>query len=483
MKKFYLYFFCLILCLGFCGGFVTSQSVYAQVDSISLQIYNSDGTTQPTQESGVYQAPFSGNESSPYATYVIKATVVPTTTEYVTWKVGGTVLDFASSNEIENPKYVAYRKLDNSMTFTPLLPGTFTIICSLESKESNAITLQAQSTTPTEVKINTTSNLTQNIESFTDIVLEAKLNREAFIDLSKCEFRWYKNDTGTDDQLSESSSRLTITKQMLKDENISIGTTKIYVVVVPENANPLTNYISITLTNNQSYAISIATTQSTEQTIDSDVVPLDFKATITPLLPSSYTIDWFVLNNKSSVYQKQNTQGGTEYTFNSLEKKAGTYKVFARMNELDDGGKIVSEAVSNVCIITILPKEETPPSTFEINIDSTYNNKDTNVESFKFSIDTQNYYDEERIVWFVSGQTWGEGSTLNFEPPVANTYKIEAKLILDDGSMRSLGYKNVEAKSTQMNIMWVYLGVAVGALIIICALSIVISNKKREKIW
>lgn len=465
-----------------------SQSVYAQDYAITLQIYNSDGVTQPTQDSnGRYQAPFLGSESSSsqsssYATYVIKATVTPTTTENVTWKVSGTVLDFTSSNPIKNSYYEAYMSNNLSIQFTPLLPNTFSIVGSLASNESNTVTLQSQYTTPTEVKINTTSNVTQNIDSFTDIVLEAKLNREAFIDLSKCTFQWYKNDTGIDDKLSESSSRLTITKQMLKDENISIGTTKFYVIVVIDNANSLTDYTSITLTNDSSYAISIKTEQSTEQTIDKNIVQIDFKATITPLLPSSYTIDWFVLNNKSSVYQKENTQGGTEYTFNTLGKRAGTYKIFAKITELGDNGKILSEAVSNIYTITILPKEETP-TTPKIKIDDRYNNQDTNVEGFKLSADVgdyADYYEDTDFIWYVTGSysTQMEGKSVHFEPTVAGECII--KLYVKGKNVEN---KTITVKSTQMNIMWVYLGVAVGALIIICALSIIISNKKREKIW
>ena len=182
------------------------------------------------------------------------------------------------------------------------------------------------------------------------------------------------------------------------------------------------------------------------------------------------------LPQKSNVYQKQPTTN-IEYTFNPLEYSAGNYNIFARLI-IDE-----NEYVSNVISIKLNPKERTAP-TLEIQVEK-FNNNSTGVEGFKFSVDLQDYYNPENIVWLIEGQTQGTGNEITFRPTVANDYKVEVKLFDSKKGepIKSLTWKNVEAKSMQATHMWIYITVAGIVLIGICTASIIISNKKREKIW
>ena len=183
------------------------------------------------------------------------------------------------------------------------------------------------------------------------------------------------------------------------------------------------------------------------------------------------------MSPRSNIYQKQNSTN-TTYTFNSLAVSSGTYKIFAKLSTSDG-----QEFISNIITIKINPEEKAPPTTFDIQVEK-YDNRETGVEGFKFSIDLQDYYNEDNIVWFVEGQTQGKGKEIIFNPTIANSYKVEVKLLDDYGNIiKSLNWKNVEAKSMQANSMWIYISLATVVLTIICVLSIIISNKKREKIW
>ena len=65
----------------------------------------------------------------------------------------------------------------------------------------------------------------------------------------------------------------------------------------------------------------------------------------------------------------------------------------------------------------------------------------------------------------------------------AEEYVISVRLKNSDGKYIQPSSVTVKAKSLQQSNIWIYVVISSVSLIVICVLSIIISNKKREKIW
>ncbi len=490
MKKFWGIIICLMITLSLCVS-IPFFGQNANADSyivigISIDIFNEDNT-QPTKDANEsYHAPFKTNtakESDPrYSTFVIKSNISTnpqtslidqSTINEIAWKINGNTLSF-SNGAIDNNEYTV-QLVGKDIKFTPKLPKTFTIKNSLRGFDSNTITIVSDYATPSQIKIVPSGSLSQLYEEYSQITLKAVLNYQDYLDPNiHYTFSWFKNSLNKVDKLAETSNTLVVTKSMLELKKM-----KFFVKL--DNSSLKEDSIEIEITTNASYSIKISTSGKLEQTIGKDLEQLSISASLSlnnesdVKIPDKATINWYVLTPKSNVYQKQSTTNQT-YSFNPLEYSAGNYSVFARIIIENQ------EYVSNVISIKLNPKERTAP-TLEIQVEK-YSNKSTGVEGFKFSVDLQDYYKPENIVWLIEGQTQGTGSEIVFNPTIANDYKVEVKLVNGEGiPVQSLTWKNVEAKSMQATHMWIYILVAVLALIGICTASIIISNKKREKIW
>ena len=491
MKKLWGIFICFMLTLSLCVGIpFLNQNVNAEsytITGISIDINNEDTSKPIPDENGNYHASFKTNtvkETDPhYSTFVIKSKISTnpqtslidqSTINAIVWKINGSALSF-NNGAIDNNEYTV-QLIGKDIKFTPKLPKTFIFKNSLNGFDSNTISLISDYATPTQIKIVPSGgSLQQLYEDYSQITLKAVLNYQEYLDPSiNYTFSWYKNSTDDSNKLPETSNTLVITKSMLELKKM-----KFFVKL--NNWTLKDDSIEIEITTNASYSIKISTLGKLEQTIGKDLESLSITASLSLneenniKIPDKAIINWYVLTPKSNVYQKQQTTN-IEYTFNPLEYSAGNYNIFARLI-IDE-----NEYVSNVISIKLNPKERTAP-TLEIQVEK-FNNNSTGVEGFKFSVDLQDYYNPENIVWLIEGQTQGTGNEITFSPTVANDYKVEVKLLDSKGEpIKSLTWKNVEAKSMQATHMWIYITVAGIVLIGICTASIIISNKKREKIW
>ena len=139
---------------------------------------------------------------------------------------------------------------------------------------------------------------------------------------------------------------------------------------------------------------------------------------------------------------------------------------------------------SDIYEIVINPKPATEEHEFTITTNA-YSNTSTNVQAFDCKIDTENYYEEDEIVWMVNKEVYATGSHIKFEPSLAGEYVIVVKLLNADGTVGEAISKTItlNAKTIQQNALWIYISIAVVCLVAICISSILISNKMREKIW
>ncbi len=488
MKKkiYYLFVFALIIfsVLSFNNNGLTN--VLAQepsVTSISSTLNYIDNDLEVSKNNGIYQINFEKNLQTPYKTYLVKTDIVLSDSsvatneiiEQITWTINNkTTLEtdnISFSANVYNNEYYNLELHGKDITLTPLKPCTLELICTLQT-QSSKITVCANYATPEKVTIQNTdihdNTITQLYETFSDIELNAVFEYADFIDKSiNYKYIW---SIGSQTQTNKTSS-ITITKDMVK-----IGETNISVEI--ENNQKISATIKLVITTNEEYSINIKHSGNLIQTYDEHNQPINFTADVP--ITKDYQITWFLKSPNSHIYKKQNTQTVEKsYTFNPLQNPTGTYKIFAQATTVD--GIVV---VSDVYEIIINPKVVTEEKEFTI-VTNTYSNLSTNVQAFDCTIDTQNYYDEDEIVWLVNGSMYALGSHIKFEPSLSGEYIIQVRLINADNTLGNAISKTItlNAKTVGQNTLWIYISVSIVVLIGLCVSSIIISNKMREKIW
>lgn len=516
MKKVFSYLFCFIMIVcGACGFSQVMQKAYADDDltitKVTLNIFNSDKTTVPQtkeDDNNTYLAEYQKNNVPHYPSFYLQATILTDPSDAVVddsvssqmkWFVDGVEIDFSGNSTIDGQEYSIVGDTYLGVYFTPKLPDSFVLLCKLTYNgkiyESSKIYLESEYAVPTSIEISTSGgNTTQVFENFKDIILTAKLTPEDFIDKSPNAFTytWFKNSPD-DANIVGNSAVFTVTKEILGNK---IGETIFYVRVTGDQitGEALQKTITIKLTTESAYKITVsASSDNLVQKLEDNkiITPIQLTAKIEPE-PEKYTINWYVLKMDSATYEKQkNTE--KNYTLNLTGSKAGEYKVFARLTiTIDKNNK--EEVLSNIITATIQPKEVEFPKYDETLIKQTVHNVDsTGVQGFTLTIDVnldEYSISENDIVWYVNGGkiTNSNGSSSNgtqftFNPPVAGEYNITVKVRQKNGLLAQWAFFSVVSKSTTVNLMWLYISLAIVLLITICVLSIIISNKFREKIW
>ena len=483
MKKKMYFLFVFILCL-FCASNLNSASLTSAfadnttVSNISISMHYLQNELEVQKENEIYQINFENNTQIPYQTYKIKTDITmadasSATTEIInqiTWTVENltneTTQNVSFSSNIFNDEYYTLELIGKDINITPLKPCTLNIICSLQSSQSQ-ISVCCNYANLERINIQNNNSLTQLYETFSDIVLNAVFEFEDFVDPTLTFNYIWKIGTTT---LSNKTSSITITKDMIK-----IGTTEISVEI--ENNKKLSATVELVISTNEDYVINITHSGNLVQTYDEHNQPIKFTADVP--ITKEYQISWFLKYPNSHIYKKQNIQSNQkDYTFNPLQNIVGTYKIFAQAT-IDN-----VYVKSDIYEIVINPKPATEEHEFTITTNA-YSNTSTNVQAFDCKIDTENYYEEDEIVWMINKEAYATGSHIKFEPSLAGEYVIVVKLLNADGTVGEAISKTItlNAKTIQQNALWIYISIAVVCLVAICISSILISNKMREKIW
>lgn len=500
-KKFYLFFsFCiLIVCAFFVNGNINSSIyAYSGVTSISSALYYTNSPTESPIENtnNTYVLNFNQNfnenniissTNSPYGTYVVGTYVNLDGRLYeelevneqqeifndMKWVINGTTIVFNNYQFFNNSFAV---KLNTSFSkrvnleITPYQAGYITVCTYLgETNSSNnlksEITLNCNYATPTNAILLTAGgNLNQLYEEYQEICFTALLNFSDFLNPdANYTYIWKLNEQ----ILNETSNILILNKSDIKIGQLTIT------VEIQQLTNIFASEIINISTNVDEEITIIQTGGSTTQTLGQNNQPILFEASIP--VTGNYTVTWFLKSPDSNIYKKQETTT-KNYSFNPLEHNFGNYKVFAQISYQN---KLIN---SNVYLIEIKPKEITQDVVFTITYKE-YANTDTNVTGFECTINTEEYYKEEDIIWSIDGVQWAQGSKFNFEPSLADEYVISVKLKNQDGTVSSPQFTVVTATAIHSISIWIYIAIAFAVLTIMSILSIIITNKAREKIW
>ena len=520
MKKTIYCVFCAIM-LILIGTFSSNSTiVYAalpdsvsDVSSLDMQLYDSLSNITPISQNGVATLEFQtfdenstiNTTNNPYGTYYIgiQVNTVPVIYESLeeneklaiygdvtaSIKINGTPVTFENNYATSQDNYILFTQstfeyYGNSRIYiqiVPIKPGPNIIECEVYGQRAQ-LTINCEYAMPSQLSLEYDLSLkNQLLESYEPITFTVKPNYQKWLDPNQqIIYEWALNSKIISGQTSDS---FTVTKDM-----IAVGK---YTIAVTVPNTELQASDNIEIKTEIKYVVDITHNGELEFTYGEYLQPISFSASIP--VQDSYTIDWYLKTPQSEIYTYEQTS--QNFDFIHTNYSAGIYKIFAvaRLNS--------ESYYSPVQVVTIHQKQidETINLTISVN---EVKNQSTGLTSFEFSIqnledetfDIQNYYEADSIEWWISDDSGnvsraGIGYTFNFPPTEINTYDVRI-YARKGGSLINLlqnqnpDYIEVTPRRVGQAInIWVYVIVAAVLIMIIGVVSIIISNKAREKIW
>lgn len=510
-KTLYFAFFALMVfvTLGFAS---TNSVVFADLpsnvtaSSIDIALYDAMGNSNPLpNENNVYSIDFhdfdensaiNATSNNPYGTFYIGITV-NTQPLYEALNpdeklqifrdvrngrdekegifISGSRVSFGNSEITNNGNYIVYSPelsefYEGARIFiriTPIKSAITSISCEVYNLSAQ-LTLNCEYATPNILTIDPpVSN--QLYETFQPVTFTATPNYQDWLDQDNpLTYEWTLNS-----QLQTGNTNtFTVTNDI-----IAVGD---YTIAVTIPGTILQASAVLHIGTEQSYTVTVTHNGELEFVRGEYFQPIRFDASIP--VQETYTVDWFLKSPDSSIYDFQLT--APAYDFLSAEYSIGEYKVFAIVRYNSEN------YYSEIFTITINPAQVEESHTFTINIEQ-YENDYTGLTGYEFSIDAKNYFKNKDIIWVVSIQDNSiigvvrrqVGYTFNFQPTRAENYLVSV-YSLEGGQLNPLASQEVTPRRIGQNyVFWIYLLSITGAIIILGVVSIIISNKAREKIW
>ena len=505
-KQIYFVFFALLLFL--IGGFAsTNDIVHAEMpdgvrlDGLEIALYDSTANSTPLENtSSVYNLAFDNNfdensqistTNNPYGTYYIGITV-NTQPIYdglsvddklrifreitANISINGSKVVFSNGEANNEGNYMLYAPespeyYQDSKIFiriTPIKAGTMPISCTINDITTQ-MTLNLMYATPSVVTLECDEALlNQLFESYNPVTFTAVLNYQEWLDPTKqYTFDWTLN---TQPVSGQNSQTLTIEKDM-----IAVGD---YIVAVTVPGTTLQASKKLTIITEQDYPVTVTHSSQLEFTLGETLTPVSFTATIP--VQDDYAVNWYLKTPDSVFYQYQTTSSALN--FNTMQYDAGEYKVLAIVRYQD------KDYYSKIYTIKINPAEMTEEYDFTVDIIE-YSNEYTGLTGYQFSIDVQQHFLNNQIVWFVRDDTGTSrrqtGFTFNFQPTEIKNYVIT--VFSQVGSqltpLTKTGQSITPRRIGNTVNIWTYVAIAVSVILVVGIASIIISNKAREKIW
>lgn len=437
------------------------------------------GTSIAPQENENYILSYN-NATTPYRTATVSTTISTSPIDYqsltesersyihslITWNVNGQDIVF-DNNQYTHSDYKLILA-DKDLQLICYKPMSFEIIGTAETA-SCSVNIISKYATLNSVTIETQSSLEQDYENFQTIVTKAVLHPQEFLDPNLTYvYIWKLNDN----ILNTNTNEISIDKSMIK-----IGEYTLSVTI--ENLAIIGASVDIKITTSQDYNISVSHQGNLTMELGSTDNPI-FTAEIPVLSP--HTFNWFLKSPNSQTYKNLNIHTES-FTFITADyANYGEYKIL--VDTIIDGLKITSTPI----IINIKSKEiiTNPNQLYEIATEININSN-SSVQAYKFSIkDMDEKWNSELIVWYVNGSAITRGAIFNFNPSLAGTYNIQAKLLSSNGMPTGkilTKMITVNAQSVETSGFIVGGIIALACLLIVLTASIIISNKIREKIW
>lgn len=491
MKKLFLIFVC-IFCAFSCSFFIPNQTVNAeQITVTEIKTKVKDGVdSYITPVGGIHYINFNNGNADPYKTHTIELDLTLSTGQSfdelnnvtksfiianTKWKIDEQPITF-SNGKFESTKYKLTLS-EKNLEIKLLKAGFCYINCSIDSASATTI-LMANYAEPSKINLTAIGSTDQLYETYSEITLKAELDNQSYLNENiDYTFSWYIGSTDSKNLIpNQSSNTLVITKDLLNIEKMK------FIVVLQQNST-IQKSIDINIGTNQEYSVSLNYTETVELKTDDDSIDIQV------FVPSSnYRVIWYLNSPSSHVFDEQQTTTveSKQFTFNPAAYKPGKYKLFAKVLISQQQTNQTIEVLSQILVINLSKNILDPDIELKI-IKREYSNEQTGIQGFLLSVDLQDYYPEDRVVWIVEGSSYGKGSQIQFNPELANEYYIELRLLDEAGRVINTGgpLANIliDAQPVQTMSLWLFCGIAVGCILLACVASILISNKIREKIW
>ena len=516
MKKTIYFVFCAIMLLMVGCFSSVSSVVYADlpqdisVTSLDIELYDSMSNSLALSQNGVAEIDFQNFDenatinttNNPYGTYYIgitintfpviyedldedeKLTIYGDVTGNIT--INGSPVNLDNNYATSTGNYILFTQStpDYYSTYdkifvqiVPIKAGTTTVECTVYG-QSAQLTLNCEYATPSTLSLEYDDTLrNQLLESFEPITFTAVPNYLDWLDPNEAiTYEWSLNSKVITDQ---TTATFTVTKDM-----IAVGN---YTVAVTIPGSTLQASETITIGTEIAYVVSIEPTGEMEFTYGEYLQPISFTASIP--VQENYTVDWYIKSPQSGVYEYEQTSQKFDFIHTAL--KPGVYKIFAvaRLNS--------ESYYSPVQIVTIHPQEVENQTLDLIIVQKVIENEYTGLTSYEFSIqsqdpniDIEDYFLPNQIEWYIkdsSGQSSVRaqvGYTFTFNPTEIQEYIITLSSAREIGSTTPIAQTSITPRRVgQIVDIWIYVVVAAVVIIIIGVVSIIISNKAREKIW
>lgn len=516
MKKTIYFVFCAIMLLVVGCFSSVSGVLFADLPqgitltSLNVELYDSISNGVPLSQNGTASIDFQNfdetspisTSNNPYGTYYIGITVNTFPTIYenlaedekltiygdVTGNItiNGSPVVFDNGNATSTGNYILFTQTapDYYSTYgkifiriIPIKAGSTIVECNVYGQTAQ-LSINCGYATPSTLTLMYDDTLkNQLLESFEPISFTVTPNYIDWLDNSQTiTYEWTLNSKVITGQTTDS---FTLTKDMIAVGNYTVAVTILNTTLQASE--------TITIGTEIDYVVNIAYDEDLDIYYENPH-PINFTASIP--VQDSYDIDWYVKTPKSTVYEYQQTSQNFAFQYIT----PGEYKVFAvaRLNS--------ESYYSPVQVVTIHPQQFQGQTIDLVIVQKTTENEYTGLTSYEFSIQSQDenisiedYFLPNQIEWYVIGakdQSMGQspvrahiGYTFTFNPTEIQEYSIT--LSVRDGSTTTrLEDTSVTPRRIgQVVDIWVYILVAFIVIMIIGIISIIISNKAREKIW
>ena len=291
--------------------------------------------------------------------------------------------------------------------------------------------------------------------------------------------QWKKNDVAMEYQ---NEYQLTLYKTTSnKLQLILVGETR-YSFVLIEDGEEQSIDIIVRITDETDARKIIFNTTLNPQQISNNTPTIYFTA----LLPStkSHTITYYVKTPNANEYRALQSSSNV-YEFNpskfiNSKNGYGLYSFMAMSVETLSSIKTkihYSQTFNYTASVDTIDVERITISSEIVQ------NTRARVEACKFTLNNANNIDYNLVHWYIGEKLYCVGSSFVYEPVSTDAYRVVAKYATSSDILTELDSLRIEPQTTGTNLLILYVGIGVAVISLFFAISIIITNKRRDIAW
>lgn len=290
------------------------------------------------------------------------------------------------------------------------------------------------------------------------------------------DFEW-KNESA---EVVSTNNQLLLYKQNSnKKITILVGESKFTLVVSLKNSTvKQQKIVVIKVTDNNDKCKMFLTSNNSQTNIDTSTPPIEISAFMP--ITAKHSINWYVKTPNSNTYKLATAKSAT-FSFDpgeyiTGENGLGDYLIVATAT--DSKNKVY---YSSAIKYNATPERSDVDIIYEI-VSQKAKNTRANVQATTYTLNSTNGLDPTKIFWYVNDTRICSGESMTYEPDKTDEYTVTAKY---QQGTNMFVLATTMAKPLPTNI-YVYVLCGAGVLLAITAIfaiSIAVTNKKRDVVW